>query len=751
MTAESSPTSSSLSAISLTALAQSAQAMTLVDQDNIVIIANTAMQSLIRNHDDVFTALPEGASETALIGQAAYQLLNDGSALQSKLNRNDSAPHTVNIDNGDTLLKLRICPLDTGDSRGVKLIEWVDETISRRNAGFADSISEHKATIEFNLEGIVIRANENFAKTMGYTMEELIGMHHSSFVPEHIRKTPEYQRHWTRLANGEEVSGKFPRLTKDGRKIWMEASYDPIRAADGTPFKVIKIASDVTEIETIAFDRKAVMDAISRSQSVFEMDPHGTILSINENLLHLLGRSESSMVGRSLADMLDSDFQSGAGYNDMWTALRRGTADSRVYPMYGPGRSPIYLQGSITPVLDRNGTVFKFISCLTDATHTETQRQEQQHENERMAHQQAQVVDEMRRGLTALAKGELAIQIDKNLGEDYESLRKDFNHATKRLNDTISTIIGNTDGIRNEASEIARAADDLSRRTESQAATLEQTSASLEELTASVKSAAEGASKANQNVADAQRSAEQSGTVVDEAIRAMSEIEGSSTKISQIIGVIDDIAFQTNLLALNAGVEAARAGDAGRGFAVVASEVRALAQRSSEAAKEIKTLISTSSEQVSSGVDLVGQTGTALKDILASVTSISKLVSDIANTASEQSVGIGEINTAVNQIDQVTQQNAAMVEESTAASHALMQEAEQLAKVVSQFNVSAASASATSRPTIQASATMRPAPARPATTQPASVARPTPTPQSPPATHGNTAMEIEEVEDWEEF
>jgi methyl-accepting chemotaxis protein len=228
---------------------------------------------------------------------------------------------------------------------------------------------------------------------------------------------------------------------------------------------------------------------------------------------------------------------------------------------------------------------------------------------------------------------------------------------------------------------------DLSKRTEQQAASLEQTAAALDQITATVKKTADGAIQARSAVATAKADAENSGVVVGQAVTAMGEIEQSSRKISSIIGVIDEIAFQTNLLALNAGVEAARAGDAGRGFAVVASEVRALAQRSAEAAKEIKALISASNTQVAAGVGLVGETGKALTRIVTQIAEINGVVTDIAASAQEQATGLNEVNTAVNQMDQVTQQNAAMVEESTAASFALAQEAEDLTRMMSQFKV----------------------------------------------------------------
>ena len=250
----------------------------------------------------------------------------------------------------------------------------------------------------------------------------------------------------------------------------------------------------------------------------------------------------------------------------------------------------------------------------------------------------------------------------------------------------------NVDSIRNETTEITSSADDLSRRTEKQAATLEETAAALDELTASVRSAAEGADDASKMSTDAQANAQQGGEIARQAMKAMDGIKSSSQEISKITSVIDDIAFQTNLLALNAGVEAARAGEAGRGFAVVATEVRALAQRSSDAAREINTLISSSGEQVKQGVELVDRTGEALASIVNSVAEISNRVSAIASSTRDQSSGLAEINTAVNELDYVTQQNAAMFEETTAASHALTSEADALAGAVARFRMDRSSA-----------------------------------------------------------
>jgi methyl-accepting chemotaxis protein len=301
-------------------------------------------------------------------------------------------------------------------------------------------------------------------------------------------------------------------------------------------------------------------------------------------------------------------------------------------------------------------------------------------------------VSQLGDALKNLAGGDLTIRLGESFSQNYVQIRNDFNEAIDKLKATMLNVVSSTDAIQSGSQEISTASEDLSRRTEQQAASLEETAAALDEITATVKKAAQGAGHARQVVAEADSDAKKSAVIVGQAVEAMAAITKSSQQISQIIGVIDEIAFQTNLLALNAGVEAARAGDAGRGFAVVASEVRALAQRSAEAAKEIKGLITASTVEVENGVKLVSETGKSLERIMTQVTEINGIIADIAAGAQEQATGLMEINTAINQMDQVTQQNAAMVDESTAASHSLSQETAQLAGLMGQFRVGSADA-----------------------------------------------------------
>ncbi len=348
--------------------------------------------------------------------------------------------------------------------------------------------------------------------------------------------------------------------------------------------------------------------------------------------------------------------------------------------------------------LSRADEVGRIARNVEDLKHQLASAKAMEQERETAQAHQKHVVDALNNALKRMSDGDLTHAINDPFAEEYETLRSNFNSTRATMVSIIDSVIESSERIRSSAEEISVSSSDLSQRTESQAATLEETAAAMEQLNSSVRSAAEGAREVEGIMDETRATAEQSSKVVTDAVEAMSNIEASSVKISKILTVIDDIAFQTNLLALNAGVEAARAGEAGRGFAVVASEVRALAQRSSDAAQEIKHLIVESTEQVGEGVRLVGRTGEELDKIVSRVGTISGHVSGIATGAEEQSTTLNEINTGVSQLDQVTQHNAAMVEETTAASQVLRNDAAQLARVVAVFKTNGAQHQVTPEP-----------------------------------------------------
>ena len=576
------------------------------------------------------------------------------------------------------------------------------------------ALDKSLAIIEFDLTGKILAANENFCAAMGYARKEIVGNHHSMFVDADYAKSADYQEFWTMLASGKFESREYKRFGKGGREIWIQASYNPILGANGKPYKVVKFASDITEAKLKAAETEGKIEAISRAQAVIEFDTEGNILDANENFCATLGYDLSEIKGRHHSMFVEPAYGQSSEYEGFWEKLRSGEFEAAEFQRFGKGGREIWIQASYNPIFDMDGRVIKVVKFATDITG------------------RVSAVKAIGEGLRKLADGDLENLIEDEFIPSLDQLRVDFNHSVERLRDTLQQVGINAGAIDTGSSEIRSGADDLSQRTEKQAATVEETAAAVEQLTASVKETADSAVEAGDLVGKTRESAERSGDVVGRAVSAMTEIEGSSKKIGDIIGIIDEIAFQTNLLALNAGVEAARAGEAGKGFAVVAQEVRELAQRSAGAAKEIKALIEASAQQVKTGSELVGETGRTLKEIVTEVQTVSDHVGSIVEAVKEQSVTLQGINQSVSEIDKGTQQNAALVEESTAASHSLAGEARSLNQILQGFRLGGAPAAAR----------------RPAADAGPALLKATAARMKAPPVAGNTAIK---QDDWEEF
>lgn len=417
-----------------------------------------------------------------------------------------------------------------------------------------------------------------------------------------------------------------------------------------------------------------MMRAINRSQAVIEFSKDGLVLSANDNFLKTVGYSLDEIKGHHHRMFCDPAYVSTGEYAAFWQKLNRGEFESGVYSRVGKGGKDIWLQASYNPIFDAKGKVYKLVKFATDIT---IQRYAQAQLEACMA--------EAQRSLEALAHGDLTHLIQGTYTGELEQFKDSINMALTNLTQTMSMVRIAVEAVTSASEQITKGNEDLSQRTSEQASALEETAASMEEMTSTVKQNADNAKQADQLAIAARETADKGGAVTQRAVEAMGEINKSSKKIADIITVIDEIAFQTNLLALNAAVEAARAGEHGRGFAVVAAEVRNLAQRSATAAKEIKGLINESIQRVSDGSELVNQSGKTLDEIVSSVKRVSDIIAEISAASQEQANGLDEVNKAIMSMDESTQQNAALVEETTSAAQSMKGQARDLMEQVETF------------------------------------------------------------------
>jgi methyl-accepting chemotaxis protein len=543
--------------------------------------------------------------------------------------------------------------------------------------GQLTSINHIMAVIEFDLHGNILHANDNFLKAVGYEKSAVIGQHHRMFVlPEH-HQSASYLQFWQDLSQGKSQSGMFQRIGRNGKNVWLRADYNPILDPNGKPYKIVKYATDITESYEKDLDNSGQINSINRSLGTIEFSLDGRIEKVNQNFLDVVGYTEREVLGQHHRLFMPEAMRNSMDYQTFWQKLARGEFQSGVFHRLGKQSNDIWLQASYNPVLNEKGIPVKIVKFATNIT------------PQKLAETGLiQAVAETQQLLEAAQHGNMSARIGlEGKTEQILNLSLGINGLMDMVSNILLQVKESADTINTAANEISSGNSDLSTRTERQAHSLLDTASNMSELAGTVKLNADHAKQANALAVNATKVAERGGDVVENVVQTMSAINESAKKIEDIISVIDGIAFQTNILALNAAVEAARAGEQGKGFAVVAGEVRNLAQRSAIAAKEIKELIANAVNKTMEGTLLVEGAGKTMAEIVASVKHVGEIIGEISTASSEQTVGIDQVNVAISSMDDVTQQNAALVEEAAAAAESLVDQSNQLSDLVAQYHL----------------------------------------------------------------